>query len=271
MRLYKRSIKVIVGDSDSPRGPLEFTNLRMTFEIKKNLDSTPAEGFVSIYNLTEANQAFIVNKADRVRVLAGYDGDYSLLFDGDIANIDRERRELDRITTIWLGGNVFKLTDAYVSLSFSGPVTLKDIIKQAIPTFNLQGIQGLDTLPDETLHNYAYSGKTGDLLDSLLHYHFYDWFEEDGYIVVLPPNGVFDDQIPLISSATGMVGSPAKTEEGIKVTTLLRPGLRPGSVFEVDAYNPEYNAYWKVRQQFLRGDNRKNQFTAELDGIPYEQ
>ncbi len=271
MRLFKRKIRVIVGESDSPRGALEINNLRMAFEIKKNLDSTPAEGWVSIYNLTEANQAFIAHKADRVRVFAGYGSDLALLFDGDIANIDRARREQDRITTISLGGNLFKLTDAYVSLSFSGPVTLRQIIRKALPTFALSGVQGLDTLPDITKYNYAYSGKTGDMMDSLLHHMEFDWFEEDGTLVILPPDGGFDDRVPLISPATGMLGSPAKTEEGLKVTTLLQPGLRPGGVIKVTAYNPEYSGYWKIRQLYLRGDNRQNQFSAELDCIPYEQ
>ena len=163
MRLYKRYIQIVIGDDDSA---IAIDSLYITLEIKKALSGKPSEGTVNVYNLNETSESKIKETGERIRVFAGYDNNKDLIYDGDIRKVEKNKQRLDRITTITIGGNVFKLTDAFFNKSYTGPVPVSQVVQDAIPSFGMSA-SGFDKIPASTLNDFAFTGRTADLLDRI--------------------------------------------------------------------------------------------------------
>ena len=279
MRLYKRGIRVVVGDDDSA---VEIRDLKMEIEAVFESQSIPSEGFVRIFNLNENTETRIRNRAERIRIFAGYEPDLGLIFDGDIRRVERDRQDLDRITTITLGGNVFRLVNARFSRSYEGQVTVRQIVQDALPSFGID-FDTLDAIPeDAVLNDYAFTGRTYDLLNNILRTVNVNFYEENNIIRFSLRGEVPQENVFLISQNTGMIGSPSITDEGIKVRNLLnarfivnRDILVESDVLtrapEGDAQNAkasEQRGNYKITKLVHKGDNREGEFVSEIDAVP---
>ena len=282
MRQYKRSITATIGEDDGTA--VTIRNLYMEFELEKESTSKPNDGNLRIYNLNESTETQIRERGVRIRLTAGYDGNESLLFDGDIRKVEKEREALDRVTVIILGGNVNKLTNAEFIRSYEGAVSLRTIVSDAVPSFNLL-VDGLDEIPDNVfLNDFVWSGRTGDMLNRILEPQGIQWYENDGAIGFSTRNRSTDPMIYDINARTGMVGSPTITDRGIQVKTLLNPRLRingkvritsdilvdPASSDDQSARASEYQGIYKINKIRHNGTNRKGRFQTEIVVTPLE-
>ncbi len=282
MRLYKRIVEVIIGDDDNADS---ISDLFIAFEIIKETSSKPAEGWIKIYNLNESTEARIFKRGKRIRFLAGYDGIANLVFDGDVRKVEKDKSGLNRVTVITLGGNVFKTTSAEFVKSYQGPVSAKQVVKDALPSFSL--ISGtLSTIPDNLiLNDFAWSGRTSDMLDRILRPSNIQWYEDNGVINFSSNGGVPNDAVFVLSEDSGMVGSPSFTDKGIKVVSLLNAlininsKIQPvSSVLQKPASGDDKNAraqskegFYKVTKIVHRGDNRNGDFVSEIIAVPLDE
>lgn len=284
MRLFDRQFEIIVGESDSEA--ISIKNLAMKFEVKKVSSSKPIEGFVEIINVSDATDTFIKDKGQRIRIVGGYPGRVGLLFDGDVRRVERGRSGVDRITKIELGGNLVKLSNARFSRSYSGNVSIKQIIIDAIPSFGLTS-NNLDFLPLIQKANFAFDGKTSDLLDKLLPINGVNWREDSG-IITFSRIGQADDliNIPVISTGSGLIGIPGQTDKGgVKFRSLLDANLDIGKAvkLESDVINlsgggrdknvssGNTNGFYKIISVNHNGETRGTPFYSDIEGIPIEQ
>lgn len=264
MRLYKRNVQVVIGSGENA---LSIDSLYIEFEIKKALSGKPSEGFTNIYNLNDNSEAQIKETHERIQVLGGYDGRRDLLYDGDIRKIDKVKQRLNRITTIALGGKVFKLTNAISNKSYQGAVSVKQIVQDAIPSFGMDAI-GLDKIPDSNLNDFAFSGRTSDLLDKILNPLGVQWFENDGFIDI-SLRGESTETAFVLKPGTGLVGSPSLTDNGVSYKALLNGRIKINGKVKIESRL--VSGVYKNTQLVYRGDNRDGEFLVECLGVPVEQ
>jgi len=260
MRLYKRNLEVIIGESDG--SAISITDLYIQIEIKKTLTSAPNEGTVTIYNLSDTTETLIKDKGVRIRVLGGYNGQSALLFDGDIRKVERNKQPPERMTVVTMGGNVYKITDAIANISYAGPISVKQVITDTISEFGLS-YTGLELIPDSTLNDFSFTGRTADLYDQILTPLNLSWFEDSGFIL-FSIIGSSTETVALLNSTSGLIGSPAVTDEGIKAVSLLNANIRPGGRVKVES--KLVTGIYKVTQLVYRGDNREGDFFTEFLG-----
>nr|WP_318234757.1 hypothetical protein [Cupriavidus sp. CV2] len=60
------------------------------------------------------------------------------------------------------------------------------------------------------------------------------WSIQDGNIVIVPETSYRPSEIPVITSATGMVGLPEQTQNGIRVKMLLNPNVKISQLIKID-------------------------------------
>ena len=264
MRLYKRALQIIVGADDGTAVTIE--GLYITFEIKKTLSSTPNEGIVRIYNLSDSTETIIKDTGTRIRVKGGYQGEYDLLFDGDIRKVERDRQQQDRITTITLGGNVFAITDAIANVSYDGPVTVLKVIQDTISSFALS-TAGLELIQDSMLNDFSFTGRTADLYDQILKPIDIEWYENDGFIQ-FSEVGNSTETVAVLNSSSGLIGSPSVTDDGVKAISLLNANIRPGGRVKIES--ELVTGIYKVSQVLYHGDNRDGDFFTEFLGVDSE-
>jgi hypothetical protein len=262
LRLYKRNITTIIGSDDNTGTKID--NLYTTIEIKKELSGKPSEGTVKIFNLNDSTETRIKEKGKRIRVVAGYDGNDKTLYDGDIRRVERDKQSLDRVVSITLGGNVFKLTNAVFNKSYTGAVSVKQIVMDAVPSFDLSYI-GIDIIPDAQLNDFSFTGRTADLLDKILRPLNVQWIEDNAFIKFSLKGQPITETVFVLKSGTGLVGSPSVTEKGIKAKSLLNGLLNIGDRVKIES--KRLNGLYKITQLIHKGDNRDGEFLTEFLGI----
>ena len=117
MRQYLRQISVEI--EGAGRSVLIIEELRITFDLHIDDQSSSSPSTVKIWNLAKASASHIAEPRQVVRVKAGY-GDITNsapIFDGEIRRVLHERTGVDRVTTIVLGRSDSATTGALVSIS----------------------------------------------------------------------------------------------------------------------------------------------------------
>lgn len=265
MLIYNRIVRVVVGQEDNTA--LSIDSLFIKFEIKKLISGKPNEGFVSIYNLSSISENRIKEKGIRVRLLAGYDNSPILIHDGDIRRVSRDPGLTDRITTISLGGNMFKLSQAIFDKSYSGQISVKQVVVDAVPSFGIDPID-LEQIPDNAfLYDYSFTGKTADMLDEILRPIGVQWFEDDNFIKFSSKGNALEDVV-LLNKDTGLVGHPSVTDKGIKFRSTLNGRIKMNNRVRIESSN--VTGVFKVGQVFHKGDNREGKFETEGIGVELE-
>lgn len=264
---------VLSNDSRS----VDVSGLKIEFSFEKALQSKPNSGKIRIWNL-KASTAKFAKSATAVQIVAGYDNNRGLVYRGDLRRVSNRRssttnttrlsqvREgIDFITELDLGGHVEALTSAYFQRSYAGTVPLKTVIAEALSTFTLVP-SNTDILPDITLEDYCWSGKTSDLLDSLLLDTDFGWHEDDGLIVFHETEKPISLNPVRVNPDTGLLSTPEIERRSIKFKTMLNPALRVGGLIHLESTdNPEANGSWKVKKLVLRGSNREGEHTTEVE------
>lgn len=266
MRIYKRIIRVVIGQEDSTA--LSIDGLYMQIDIKKLISAKPNEGTVSIFNLSDATESQIKDKGVRIRVFAGYDNRPVLIHDGDIRRVERDRTEVDRVTVITLGGNVIKLSQAFFNKSYSGQISVQQIVSDAVPSFNIDATD-LDQIPNDAfLYDFSFTGKTGDLFDKILNPIKVQWFETDNLIKFSAGMKAFENVV-LLNQNTGLIGSASVTDKGTKFRSVLNGRILLNEKVKIESRL--VNGVYKVIQILHKGDNRDGEFVTEGIGTEIEQ
>lgn len=279
MRLYDRIFRVEIGEAGEEARAIE--NLSMKFEIQKSNVGVPNAGFVEIFNLSDATESFIQERGEQIRVFGGYPGVTGLLFNGDIRKITRGRTGPDRITRVELGGNVRKLTRAIFSRSYSGNVSIAQIVQDALPSFALSN-DLTELLPDKQKSDFAFDGRTSDLLDRLLLPNGVTWHESDGVISFSLRNRPDDlVTIPVLRAGSGLVGIPGKTDTGVNFRTLLNPYIQinkpvklesgvlglSGGGRDQNVRAGETDGIYKIKTLVHKGETRGQAFYTEAEAV----
>ena len=254
MRQYLRQISVEIEGAD--RSVLIVEELRITFDLQIDDQSSSSPSTVKIWNLAKASASHIAEPEQIVRVKAGY-GDIrnaEPIFDGKIRRVLHERTGVDRVTTIVLGRSDSATTGALVSISLAGPVRLRDLVRRIVDAMGLR-IESDQAVPDEELEEgFFYNGSAKSALKDLLEPHKVTAYQVGGVMHFThrdnePERGTF-----FLSHATGLIGTPSLTEdEGFRAKMALNRSIELSQLVEVSS--EAVDGWFRVKTIVHRGDN----------------
>ena len=269
MRQYLRQINVEIEDAD--RSALIVEELRITFDLHIDDQSSSSPSTVKIWNLAKASASHIAEPEQIVRVKAGY-GDIrnaDPIFDGKIRRVLHERTGVDRVTTIVLGRSDSATTGALVSISLVGPVRLRDLVRRIVDAMGLR-IESVQAVPDEELEEgFFYNGSAKSALKDLLEPHKVTAYQVGGMMHFThrdnePERGTF-----FLSHATGLIGTPSLTEdEGLRAKMALNRSIELGQLVEVGS--EAVDGWFSVKTIVHRGDNWGGEFVTEIEGTKHD-
>ena len=265
MRQYLRQISVEIEGAD--RSVLIIEELRITFELHIDDQSSSSPSTVKIWNLAKASASHIAEPEQIVRVKAGY-GDIrnaETIFDGEIRRVLHERTGVDRVTTIVLGRSDSATSGALVCISLVEPVKLRDLVRRVVDAMGLR-IESDNAVPDEELEDgFFYTGSAKSALKDLLEPHKVTAYEVGGVMHFThrdnePERGTF-----FLSHATGLIGTPSLTEdEGLRAKMALNGSIELGQLVEVGS--EAVDGWFSVKTLVHRGDNWGGDFVTEIEG-----
>ena len=281
---WLREVRAVIGDGDRA---ISIEDLYIGFRVRRETSGTPAEGHVEVANLSASNERHVRERGSRVQLFAGHRGNSGLILDGDVRRVARRREGLDRMTVVYVGGNVVAQTSsgaAFFNRSYGPGTSVRSIAKDIVDSWTGFSIGPQDPIPpNATVDEWSYAGPSGLAMTELLEPFGLRWYEEHGLIkftssaqvtpAPTPVTTVTTGRIHVISEATGMIESPTITEDGMRVRTILNHQFSLDDEVEVRSIVTEGESLGRQKIVLLehRGDNRQGDFHTDLEIRPVEQ
>ena len=278
-RQYKRKVKLTIGDGINA---LIVEDLRVKFEISKDLQGYPNLAKIDIFNLNDDSRAKVKDEFSKVIFNAGYEDNVKQLFLGDIRNVIHSRQGVDFITTIYAADGDTDFQGSFVNTSLSEGVKIKDIVDIVVADFKdvvvgeLQGLTG----ERDKLRGVILSGPSKDILNQYGNDYDFDWSVQDGVFETIGKDEAFND-VTTVSSQFGMLGSPSITELGADVRILLNPSILPNRRIKIESSAPQLalgnlyfrdikktlgEGFYKVQKVIHTGDTHGNDWYSDITG-----
>ena len=223
------------------------------FDIHRDTLAASQTASFKILNLAEANRnilwkdQYLVTQFRAIQFRAGYGNFMPMLFNGTVKQAYSEKLEntVNGTTIIEAYDGAFQITNGITSTTIAAGQTAAQTIAQLAAT--LPGITGkpiVGSFPVATKRGEVLFGNTWDLI---LKKSGGLGCIDQGQPKILNLNDTVTGAIPLISSATGLLGSPARSNAMITFEMVFEPRLTIGQALQLQStFNPILNGIYKV-------------------------
>lgn len=266
MAEFGRQVKVTFGVPGTEGQTLE--GLRVAFEIQMSRTSKPNQAKITIFNPAPDSVALVQKKGTVVILEAGYETTFQLFRGTPNANgTFLKRTGQTRVLTIEAQDGQAEVGSSRVSCSFSTQTTSGQIFDELVAALGLpRGTIDFDRTILST-RGIVLVGSAADALTNLVESQGRQWFIRDGVIQVIKPSeGTGEASVLFSADAKNLIGAPIRTKEGVKVTGLLAPTLRPGKPFRVESR--DITGDYIAGDVSFRGDSWSGPFFVIATGRP---
>lgn len=233
---YLRDARLTLGD---PSGKdLDVSELRFTFQIQHSTTQTLKNLYARIYNMAPATIATAPREGGTVTLQAGYQGRSGVIFTGQITQT-RVGRETptDTCFDVFAQDGDTAYNQATVNASLAAGATAADVRAQMLKSFGTYGF-GDGTVPDLSTvampRGQVFYGMTRDHMRVLARDNACTWGLEDERMNMVSATQSLPNTAVVLTAATGLIGLPQQTEDGISICCLLNPMLRINGLVQLD-------------------------------------
>lgn len=257
MNKFQRNYQLIIQVDDSGGTIIIQDPLTLEFFVSHKTMAAVNSAQFTIYNLGLEKRLLIQKdqyetaKYRSIELRAGYARSYTQIFKGNIQLAQSGKREGQ--TEVCTEINAFDGGYAMINSKTAGTnrcygkgtprsTVIADLCSDLLGIKT--GAIAKESFPGQCLRGRSLNGPTQDLLKQETNNHF--WINsEKAYC--LTNNDVIEGSLRLISSATGLLGTPKRQQAIILVDILFEPNLIIGQIVELDSQiNPVYNGIYKV-------------------------
>jgi len=232
---YLRKISLKIGNDQKA---LDLSDMRIRFAVRRGDFRTPNSADIRIYNLSENTVKWVQREFTRVVLQAGYAGSYGVIFDGTIKQARRGRESpTDTYLDLTAADGDSAYNFAVMNVTLAAGSTANDHLQQVLQSMASRGItmgESPALSANKLPRGKVFYGMTRDFLDILGKTQDVSWSIQDGKLTLVPNNAYLPGEAVVITSATGMIGLPEQTQNGINVRTLLNPGIRIGKQLHIN-------------------------------------
>lgn len=249
------------------------TGLDVAFSVERTLRRRPNRAEIKVRNLTQDHRRQLEGlPRNRVftRLEAGYDDERGrgLIFQGELHDAPSKADGNDWVTTV-------KSRDGHgahgrrVSSSHTPGTSLRSTFSTLAGAMGV-GEGNLDEVLDGASMGgvsafdggVSLSGAAGDELDRLCDSADLEWSIQDGALQLLRRGGALLREAILLSSSTGMFGSPSLNNDGkLEIRTALIPQLVPGCLIRVESL--DRSGTYRVEKATYKGDTASDEWGIE--------
>lgn len=270
MRQYLRKVRLTASGSGGSlvlnQGPIQRHEIKITFDVSKSISSQANDATIRIWNLAESSRNAIGKELDQITLEAGYmppgeSGNVGIIFKGQIRDPEHTREGADIITTLTCGDGDKAFRRATISKTYPAGTKVEDVVEGVYQELEKEGVsRGEWRFPDDMQpfrRPYSMCGGCKRELDTIGRGKGFYWSVQNGAMEVHPADG-FVGGIVLITPQTGMIDVPTITDNGVKVSCLLNPEIRPGRRVRIESQVLEMNAEggeYRVSDAIYSGGN----------------
>lgn len=272
--------------SQTYRGDMEITRLRMAFTVFKSLSSSANTANVRIWNLGADRRNILNNYGNEIKIFAGYrlETGPELIYQGNSSLTSHLFAEPEIITSFDCGDGEKTLASTIASASFGANTPVKEVIQFYA---NLLGFDIAYMTPTDDLVyalGHKYTGIAWEGLDKACAALGLSFSVQNNNLIILK-SGVGTAKPPaLIDPDTGMIGIPQRFTNrrqydyralppnaaplpGWKVRCLLRPDILPGDRVRIRSARADIDGIFFVDSIRHEGDTFGPNFESTLEVI----
>lgn len=261
------------GSLEVNQGGNDNNQIYITIDIERSIGSRQNTAEIEIYNLSESSRKSIGEEFTFVEVEAGYVSENvdvtGIIFAGEVRDSEVGRDDTDIITTVTAGDGDRAIRKATALQSFPAGTPKEDVVEYLFAQFEAQGIErGEWVFPEMQpfLRPYSISNSVVREMNLLGRSNGFYWSIQNNVLEIVPRAESLP-QTAVLNSNTGMIGYPKITDNGIKVSALINPEVRPNRLIKVESDAVELNAEngeYRVGSIHYRGDNKTGAFLMTI-------
>jgi hypothetical protein len=226
---FIRKAKLLIGKGDAG---VDMSNLQFTFQIKQAQKSNPQHASIRIYNVSDKTAH---PEYTRIVLEAGYqNGAYGTIFDGEIVQTRLGRENAVDTYMDILAAEGYSAHQAVVNTTLAAGSTALDVAEAAAKAMGLPLVNYVTTPLPRFPRGKALYGMAREILSGAAATMGASWYYLSNAIELVPLDGGKPTEATVLNAATGMIGWPEITQDGVSVRCLLNPRLDIGSPLRID-------------------------------------
>jgi len=251
---YIRNFKLIVSSLNGTA--VDLSPLHCKFSIKRSSGQTPNSAEVRVYNLSNEtenslksmlapiaqNDGILTATRGNVTIQGGYDANFGVVFQGNIKQIILGRESAtDTFMDLICGDGDFAYNYAVVKGSIGGngiTYTQEQILGQITGPMQPLGVTTNHVIPvskkNPTARGRSYWGNARKHLRTFAQTNGLTWSIQNGEVSFVSQQGYAPGVAVVLTSKTGMIGTPQQTSQGVNVVCLMNPLISPGRAIKID-------------------------------------
>ena len=238
---WLRKAGLIVGNAGKV---LDLSQLELEFRVLQGDFNAPSTAQIRIFNPQASTVQSIQTEYTQVSLQAGYqNGAYGVIFSGDIMQVKSGKLEnVTRYVDILASdGDLFHsfgFINTVIAPNQTAKVQVDAVAKAATDAgYSVDGSATTALAPTtggvlprgKVLFGFA-KDKASSLADTAKA----TWWIDKGVLKAAPLTGYLPGEAVVINSATGQIGVPEATEQGVNVRTLLNPLISVGTTIKLN-------------------------------------
>jgi hypothetical protein len=256
---------------------LRIVDLDIAFTVFRTLQPEPNTAEITIRNLHPDNRKRMEEKRHViVNLEAGYKppGETSLIFAGDLREVHTHREGPDLLTVLSSGDGEEQHRKARVNRSFPPGTSLRRVIEAAAEAMGV-GVGNLTALSQVEFPGAGaifpggtvLSGNVAEELRALLRSAGLEYSIQAGVMQILTRNKALEGSALVLSSDSGMVGTPSASSDGTaRASLLMAPDVFPGRKVEFRSEN--LVGVYRVETATYHGDTAGQDWTIDVECTP---
>ncbi len=212
---------------------LDLSEFHIKFRVENADVESPNTCTIRVYNLSAATIKKIKGEFSQVTLNAGYvNGNFGIVFQGTIKqyHIGRENATDTFLDILAADGDIpynQGLVNGTLAKGSTPAQAIQSLVQAMGATADLSSLtttaQNVPLIRGKVMFGMA-RARLRHVVSNL----DASWSIQNGKVIVTPLTGYRNSEIVKVNVATGLIGTPEQTDEGIKFTTLLNSGLRIG-------------------------------------------
>lgn len=240
---YLRKYRLVVFGEGLDSNGVDLSELRIKFDVKRASSMSPNMADIRIYNMSPETASRIgpgthATKFNKILLEAGYDGNYGVIFQGNILQaLEGRESATDTFVDLIAGDGDRAYVYSVVNKTLLAGSTQLNQVDAAVATMQAKDVSAghLGDMPPEKLaRGKVMFGDAKKYLRTVAKTTNKSWSIQDGKVTYVGNRTYLPGEVIKLTSATGMIGTPQQTTEGVNVKCLLNPFIKVGGRVQID-------------------------------------
>ncbi len=234
---FNRTFKLTVQDTEGELITLE-QPLTLDFTVRRGLQTSVNEGNFKLYNLDATTRnvlfkdSYNISEYRKIILKAGYGENDPIIFQGNLVSAKSYRQggSTNFITELSAFDGGWDFANGIVQQTYAVNTTFQQVINDLVSSFSYIKVGAVSSFPGVYPKPYAVSGKKVYVLQTVSGNRFFVDLE---LAYVLKDGDAIEGDVLLISSESGLLGTPKRQDTSVVVDVLFEPRIKVGQLVEV--------------------------------------